>query len=379
QVRHAGRSLLVVRREDLALFDARFGRFFSRHWGERPARSQKAPRAPRHDEPREKPFTIVNYMAYKAKHIDREVDVTDRSGTFTDVELLQRKDFSRLTPEELRAVRRLIGDMRWRASLRQTRRRQPSRRGDLLDLRATLRRASRHGGAVVGLERAERRFKQRPIVVLADISGSMEKLSRLVLQFFYSLTRGLGDVEAFLFGTRLTRVTEPLRLRNIDQAISGAARAAQDWSGGTRIGLNLHAFERSYARRVLRRGALLIIISDGWERGSTAPLEGAMRRLHGRCHRLIWLNPLAGSADYRPLAGGMAAALPYVDDFLPVHNLQSLDALSDHLASLPSRRSGVRGLRRGAASSGPAPARGIDSGGPAPSFQHVDRPRHADG
>ncbi|MEO1085052.1 MAG: VWA domain-containing protein [Acidobacteriota bacterium] len=264
QVFHAGRSLLVVRREDLALYEALFGRFFSRTWGERAARPQKTPRAPRHDEPREKPFTIVNYMAYKAKHIDREVDVTDRSGTFTDVELLQRKDFSRLTSEELRAVRRLIGDMRWRASLRQTRRRQPSRRGDLLDLRATLRRAARHGGVVTGLERAERRLKQRPIVVLADISGSMEKLSRLVLQFFYSLSRGLGDVEAFLFGTRLTRVTEPLRLRNIDQAISGAARAAQDWSGGTRIGENLHAFERRFARRVLRRGALLIVISDGW-------------------------------------------------------------------------------------------------------------------
>lgn len=343
QIFHAGRSLLVVRREDLALYDALFGRFFSTKWAERQVRAQPAPRAPRHDEPREKPFTIVNYMAYKAKHIEREVDVTDRSGTFTDVELLQRKDFSQLTPEELRAVRRLIGDMRWRASLRTTRRRQPSRRGDLLDLRSTLRRAARHGGVVTGLERAERRQKQRPLVVLADISGSMEKLSRLVLQFFYSLTRGLGDVEAFLFGTRLTRVTEPLRLRNIDQAISGAARAARDWSGGTRIGENLHAFERRFARRVLRRGALLVVISDGWERGSTARLEGAMRRLHHRCHRLIWLNPLAGRRDYRPLARGMAAALPFIDDFLPVHNLQSLEALSHHLASLPSRRGGVRG------------------------------------
>ncbi|MEO1368007.1 MAG: hypothetical protein AAFX50_12605, partial [Acidobacteriota bacterium] len=145
QVRHAGRSLLVVRREDLALFDALFGRFFTRAWAERRTRPTPSPRAPRHDEPQRKPFTIVNYMAYKAKHIDREVDVTDRSGTFTDVELLQRKDFSRLTPEELREVRRLIGDMRWRACRRQTRRRQPSRRGDLLDLRATLRRAARHG------------------------------------------------------------------------------------------------------------------------------------------------------------------------------------------------------------------------------------------
>lgn len=165
QVHQAGRALLVTRREDLRLYDTLFARFFSAKWAEPTTRPQRAPRAPRHDEPREKPFTIVNYMAYKARKLDREVDVADRAGTFTDVEVLQRKDFSQLQPQELRAVRRLISEMGWRACLRTTRRREAHRRGELLDLRATVRRAARHGGVVTRLERAQRREKQRPIVV----------------------------------------------------------------------------------------------------------------------------------------------------------------------------------------------------------------------
>lgn len=347
QVRHAGRALLVTRREDLRLFDLLFSRFWASHWARPKARSQKAPRAPRHDDkPREKPFTVVNYMAYKARHLEREVDVSDRAGTFTPVEVLQRKDFSALTRDELRTVRRLIRNLDWRCAERLTRRRKPHRRGDRLDLRRTLRHASRHGGVPLRLHRSRQKTKRRPIVLLADVSGSMEKLSRLVLQFFYGVSHGdggrnLGDVEAFVFGTRLTRVTQQLRTRNVDQAVAAAARAVPDWAGGTRIGDNLELFLRRHGRRMLRRGAVVIVLSDGWERGGTDTLRHAIRRLQHRCHRLIWLNPLAARAGYEPKVEGMAAAWPFVDDFLPVHNLQSLEELAAHLASLPSRRRGA--------------------------------------
>ncbi len=341
QVYHAARALLVTRREDLRLFEALFARFWSTAWNRPVARPRPAPPAPRHDAAHERPFTVVSYMAYKARRFDREVDVADRAGTFSDQEALQRKDFSELTSEELRAVRRLIRDLRWRVAERHTRRRERHRRGEETDLRRTLRLAARTGGIPLQLARSRRRIKPRPLVLLADISGSMEKLSRLVLQLFFGAHRALGtEVETFLFGTRLTRITPQLRLRNVDRAIDAAARAVPDWSGGTRIGESLLAFRRRWGRRVLRRGAVVVVLSDGWERGDNELLGRETRRLQRRCHRLIWLNPLAGREGYRPLVGGMAAALPHVDDFLPVHNLQSLEQLADHLASLPSRRRG---------------------------------------
>jgi uncharacterized protein with von Willebrand factor type A (vWA) domain len=176
--------------------------------------------------------------------------------------------------------------------------------------------------------------KERPFVLLADVSGSMDKYARLVLQFFYSVSHSLRHVECFVFGTRLTRITPQLKLKNIDRAIDEAAREVFDWAGGTRIGDSLKAFNQQWSRRVLRRGAVVLIISDGWERGDVSALTQEMRYLQHRCHRLIWLNPLSGRDTYRPTVEGMAAALPYVDDFLPIHNLQSLSELAQHLAKL---------------------------------------------
>jgi uncharacterized protein with von Willebrand factor type A (vWA) domain len=167
----------------------------------------------------------------------------------------------------------------------------------------------------------------------------MEKYARLMLQFFYSVSHSLKDVESFVFGTRLTRITGQLKLKNIDRAIDDAAAEVIDWSGGTRIGESLHLFNQQWSRRVLRRGALVLIISDGWERGDVSLLEKEMRYLQHRCHRLIWLNPLLGRDNYKPLVEGMAAAVPYIDDFLPIHNLQSLTALAEHLAALGQHRS----------------------------------------
>jgi hypothetical protein len=192
----------------------------------------------------------------------------------------------------------------------------------------------KHGGVPLRLVWKSRKFKVRPLIILADISGSMEKYSRLLLQFAYSVSRGLGQVECFVFGTRLTRITPQLRPKNIDRALSEVAEQIFDWSGGTRIGASLAAFNRQWSKRVLRRGAIVLIISDGWERGDISAVQKEMRYLQHRCHRLIWLNPLLGQAGYQPLVEGMTAAMPFIDDFLPIHNLQSLAALAEHLAKL---------------------------------------------
>ncbi len=337
QVYHTCRSLLVRRHDQLRLFELLFNRFWRRHGPEAARARQRMPRAPRH-RPQEQPFTIISYMASKARLSDEAIDVADKAGTYSPVELLQRKEFSALTPEELARVRRLIQQLDWRMSLRITRRRAPRRRGEELLMRRVVRDAARHGGVPLRLPRQERKRKPRPLVVIADISGSMEKYSRLLLQLCYSLTRRLSRVECFVFGTRLTRITPQLRLRNIDRAIEQAAREVVDWGGGTRIGASLHSFNRRWARRVLGRGAVVLVVSDGWEHGDAALLARETQALQRRCHRLIWLNPLAGRDSYRPLVAGMAAAARYIDDLLPIHNLQSLEELAGRLAALDGRR-----------------------------------------
>ncbi|GIK56992.1 MAG: VWA domain-containing protein [Chloroflexi bacterium] len=337
QVYHAARSLLVTRREQMALFEAIFNRFW-RHGADGRTQPQKAPLAPRHKR-HSQPFTIVNYMAARAQPADREVEVVDKAQTYSDAELLQQKLFSEMSPQELETIKRLIQEMRWQVSLRHTRRRVPDKNGDVLRLRQVMRTAVRTGGVPLHLSWQSRKIKQRPFVLIADVSGSMEKYGRLLLQFFYSVSHSFSQVECFVFGTRLTRITHQLKLKNIDRAVDEAARNVVDWSGGTRIGESLRAFNRQWSRRVLRRGAIVLIVSDGWERGDVSVLRQEIRYLQARSHRLIWLNPLLGLATYQPLVEGMAAALPYIDDFLPVHNLQSLTELSHHLGKLGQHRS----------------------------------------
>ncbi|MAT99636.1 MAG: CoxE [Anaerolineaceae bacterium] len=338
QVYHTARSLLVTRQEHLDLFTTIFNSFWRTHGGHQLPQGQKAPVAPRHNRPSEQ-FNVVTYMAYKAKQTDEEIDIADKSGTFSRAELLGNKLFADMTPEELETIKQLMQEMRWELAQRQTRRRVPDKRGDRLHLRQAMRAATKFGGVPLQLSWQSRKIKQRPFVLIADISGSMEKYGRLLLQFFYSFSHSFKNVECFVFGTRLTRITGQLKLKNIDQAIDEAARDVIDWSGGTRIGDSLRTFNQQWSRRVLRRGAIALIISDGWERGDVSVLRREMRYLQHRCHRLIWLNPLLGRRSYQPLVEGMAAALPYIDDFLPIHNLQSLRELSQHLGALGQHRS----------------------------------------
>ena len=342
QVFHTARSLLVTRKEHLRLFETLFNRFWRSvvRGGQAPRQEERRPRRAR----REKRIDVVSLMSHKAQPSDPEIEIGDRSGSFSAAEALQRKSFAEMTPEELETVRRLIQEMRWQAARRQTRRRVAASKGGSLDLRRVLRAAVRHNGVPLELFWQARKEKERPLVLIADISGSMEKYARVVLQLFYSVTHSMRDTECFVFGTRLTRITAALQIKNIDRAIDDAARQVVDWSGGTRIGQSLQRFNRCWSRRVLRRGAIVLIVSDGWERGDVTLLQQQMQFLSRRCYRLIWLNPLLGHEAYEPRVEGMAAALPYIDDFLPVHNFHSLLALSQHLGQLRSQRGARAGV-----------------------------------
>jgi uncharacterized protein with von Willebrand factor type A (vWA) domain len=338
QVYGAARATLVNRHEHLEVFD----RAFVAYWERRHASTQpqKTPQAPRH-RPRDfQRSSLVSFMAEKAARQSKEIEVTDRTETATDAEWLQRKDFSTLTDAELRALRQAMTGIRWNFSQRQTHRLSRSERGRLLDHREVLRRASRLGGAIVELPRRLRKEKTRPLVLMADVSGSMELYSRIVLQFFHGLSQQLDTTEVFVFGTRLTRVTDAFRLRNMDTALDEVSRQVPDFSGGTRIAESLASFRRMWRTKALRRGAVVIVISDGCETGDVGQLKREVQVLQRSCYRLIWLNPRLGQHRYEPKVRGMAAVLPYVDDFLPIHNFESLRQLRDHLARLPKRKGG---------------------------------------
>lgn len=262
----------------------------------------------------------------------------DRSFTYSFAEGLYTKDFARLTDRELERARELTKRQTWDLGRRLTRRMKPGRGGGAFDPARTFRASLRRGGEFVSLDTRVRREKQRDLVLLCDISGSMDRYSRLLLQFVHTVRHVVGNVEAFVFGTRLTRITRQLRHREIQQALDDVAASVADWAGGTRIGESLHTFNQRWARRVLGRGAIVVIISDGWDRGDIDLLSREMQRLQRSAFRLIWLNPLLGSAGYRPQTIGMKAALPFVDNFLPAHNLKSLLQLAALLQSVEHRR-----------------------------------------
>jgi uncharacterized protein len=330
----AARATLLTRHEDLAVFDAEFARWFDGRTP--PPQGQKTPHAPRHDRGFVK-TALGAYMAERAGAQDPEVPLPEEAKAASELEQLGRKDFAACTEAEREAIMRALRALELEVVKRRSARRIADRHGGELDLRAAVRSAARHGGRVLELSHRSRKWKRRPLVVLADVSGSMELYSRLVLQFLHTLS-AQHPTEVFAFGTRLTRITPQLALRDLDEALDRASAEVVDFGGGTRIGACLHAFDRRYARRVLRRGAIVLVISDGLDTGEPAALAREVARLQRRTHRLVWLNPLLGDAAYRPLAEGMAAALPHVDDFLPVRDLRSLEALARHVAAIPRRR-----------------------------------------
>jgi uncharacterized protein len=258
--------------------------------------------------------------------------------SFSASEVLREKDFADLTQDEMEQTRRFMEQLEWSIGRRRSRRKVSSRKGRFWDPRKTMRKSLQTGGIPMQISRRKLKDKPRQLVVICDVSGSMDRYSRILLQFVYAIEQGMANVEAFVFGTRLTRVTRLLRNRSIDSAMERVAEQVHDWSGGTRIGQSLQTFNTTWARRVLRNGAVVLIISDGWDRGDPELLGQEMARLQRSSYRMIWLNPLLGSPRYEPLTRGMQAAIPYIDDFMPVHNLASLEALAEHLGNIDDHR-----------------------------------------
>jgi len=327
----AGRATLVTRRDDIAVYDQVFRRFFLAT-GDAPAG----------------PLTITAQTAAQAEAelALPETEPGERPGEeredeavlgwmASDVAALKHKSFAACSPEELAAVRRIMAKIRLAPPKRRTRRAVAARAGRSPDLRRTVRESLRLHGEPAELYWRRRKLRLRPLILILDISGSMSDYSRNLLQFAYSARRAAAKVEVFCFGTRLTRITGELAARRPDEALARAARAVFDWEGGTRIGASLDTFVRGHARRGLARGGVVVVCSDGLDRGDPEVLALAAERLRRLCYRLVWMNPHKGDdAGFTPSTLGMMVVAPHVDLMLSGHDLRSLEEFAALLPAL---------------------------------------------
>jgi uncharacterized protein with von Willebrand factor type A (vWA) domain len=323
----AGRVTLCSRREDLDLYDRAFRVFWG---GERRTRGAAQPKA----------RLTVDYS--RSVQPPKRAVKADEAGEeavqlrYSPVEVLRGKDFANYTPGEFAELHRLLADLRLSGALRRSRRLEPARRG-LPDPRRTMHDALRTGGEPVRHRFRRARDQPRRVVLLCDVSGSMSPYSRALLRFLHAGVISGGRLEAFSMGTRLTRITRELATKDPDRALQGAAEAVRDWSGGTRLGDTLKEFVDRWGQRGMARGSVVVILSDGWDRGDVEVLAEQMQRLSRLTYKVIWVNPLKSEPGYRPVAAGMAAALPYVDVFLSGHNFESLEELADAIADAAER------------------------------------------
>ena len=335
-------SVLVTRREDHAVFDEAFRLFWkSRELIEKMiamfspvAPAQREKQKPRAAEHRVGQAMFEGHQQAARNEPVPEIEI-DARFTVSGNEVLRAKDFAQMTADELAEARKAIAGLRLPVDLVRTRRWRPDPKGQRIDPRATMRAAARTGGSLILPRFRKPRLIHPPLVVLADISGSMSQYSRIFLHFLHALAENRSRVHTFVFGTRLTNLTRQMRHRDPDAALADAALAVKDWSGGTRIGDTLNEFNRLWSRRVLGQGAVVLLITDGLERDDVAGLSEEMERLHKSCRRLIWLNPLLRFDGFQARARGVRAMLPHVDEFRPVH---TLNALGDLCASLSAAR-----------------------------------------
>jgi uncharacterized protein with von Willebrand factor type A (vWA) domain len=356
QVRAAGAAVFVRRRDDRQVYDAAFDRWWRRRARRLPD-DFKPPMLPRDDEIGEEQDTPG--AAPPDTGQERGQMAPDEHGTpmpasedegndeapiegvvispdaYSQGEVLRHREFDRMTPGELREAERLVDLLIPRLERRRTRRYELHSHGRRLAPRAMFRRNLATGGHLVTWVWRRQIREPRSLVVICDISGSMERHSRLLLRFVQALSAASEvRAESFVFGTRLTRVTRLLRDRDRDRALARVSESVNDWAGGTRIGESFRTFNQQWARRTLRTSGIVIVVSDGWDRGDPALVASETARLRRNCHRLVWLNPLAGTPGYQPLAGGMRAAFPYIDDFLPAGTVASLERLGEILGGI---------------------------------------------
>ena len=326
----AGRTVLVTRRDDIPVYDRVFRRFFL--GDEDPV--AEVLRLNAQPEIRDSQAVLV-VPADDRPEQEREGEQAPLGLMASDAQALRHKSFAACTPEELAAVRRIMARLRLTPPRRRTRRTVQARRGSAPDLRRTIRAAMRAHGEPGELRWRDRKVRLRPLILILDVSGSMAGYSRNLLQFAYSARRAAGRVEVFCFGTRLTRITGELNHRRPDEALARAAGTVFDWEGGTRIGSSLDTLVRIWGRRGLCRGGIVVICSDGLDRGDPAVLAAAMERLARLSHRIVWLNPhKRDDQAFRPSTLGMMVVAPHVDLLLSGHDLASLEELATLLPTL---------------------------------------------
>ncbi len=333
-------SNLVSDREETPLFD----RVFETFWGERspeespmePVTVPAASTEEQSEEAENEGGTLEEVMAQLSSQ-EGEVKEDDEPipmPTYSPNEVLNKKDFSEMGIEESRAITRAILMIATKLATQVSRRKKRAVKGDEVDPRWTMRKSIKYGGEVIELVSRKRRIKKTRVVLLCDVSGSMDCYSRFLIQFMYGLQNELWGVETFVFSTSLSRITHLIRTRDIGSALDRISSSVLGWSGGTNIGRSLYTFNRDFAPSLVTHRTVVVIISDGWDRGDVTLLEHEMKTLRRRSHKIIWLNPLLASENYEPLCKGMQAALPHIDLFLSVHNLNSLVYLGRTLQRL---------------------------------------------
>jgi len=320
-------------KEDLAIYNDLFELF----WGSVPQAFQTV-MIPTLDGPEnggasdEKPILIST--GWESLSGEEKEERKKLRGGYSPQEVLMRKDFSQFSPEDQSAIERELELFLSQIATRVSRRRRPSSKGREIDFRRSFRKMVHYGGEIVELMRRQRKMKPLKIIMICDVSGSMEASTRLILQFFFGLQRVFWRTETFVFSTRLTRITDILKRNNHGEALMAISRLVQDWAGGTRIGQCLRVFNERYGNALKVGSAVVILLSDGWDRGDSELLDWEMKRLKRRVRRLIWMSPLLGTPGYRPLCLGMRTALPYVDYFLPANTLKGLKAMGRILMTL---------------------------------------------
>jgi len=325
----AGRSTLVTRREQIPTYDRVFKRFFLDEHERLPEPWQSIARNPANVQ------GVLEIPATDPGTGEPDAKPARLGFMASDVEIWRHKSFTACTPEELAVLRRIMTRIRLMPPRRRTRRTASAPSGRRPDPRKTVRETMRMHGEPSELHWRRRRLRTRPLILILDVSGSMSDYSRNLLQFAYSTRRAASRVEVFCFGTRLTRITKELERRRPDDALDNAARAVFDWEGGTRIGDAIDTFVRRWGRRGVSRGAIVVICSDGLDRGDPAVLASAMERLARLSHQIVWMNPHKGDdKDFRPSTLGMMVAAPHVDVLMSGHDLASLEELAERLPDL---------------------------------------------
>ena len=326
----AGRVTLCSRREDLELYDKAFEAFWE---------GRKKPRTPRGPKLRLSSPPIDSVQPPKKSVEKNEKGEEAVRLRYSPVDVLRTKNFALYTAEEFAELHKLLADLKLSGALRRSRRLEPAPRGRH-DPRRTLRGALRTGGEPMRHRFRRAKSQPRRVVLLCDISGSMAPYSRALLRFMHAGVISGEPLEAFVLGTRLTRLTRELATKDPDRALKSAAGAVKDWSGGTRLGDTIKEFVDRWGQRGMARGSVVVILSDGWDRGDVEVLAEQMMRLSRLSYRVIWVNPLKAAPGYQPLAKGMAAALPYIDVFLSGHNFESLEELARVIAGAVSDKQG---------------------------------------